>query len=281
MPEYPEVTVVCQSLSKLLLGKKINNCELLSEKFAKNSSVKDFEEFFNNKTFKKINNTGKFIEFIFDDKSRAIVHLRMEGKFFIRKTSDLEKYRFKHDHIYFHLGNDETLAYNDSRGFGSFETISKENKLSVKEIKNLANLPKDVDIDYLYKKLQNTTRSIKTILLDQKLVLGIGNIYADETLFASKIFPMEKAKNLSKAQLKTLMDNAQRIMDESIKLGGSTVHSYQSVNGIDGKFQQRLKVYGRAKLNCLECGSFVKKVKLDFKQNGRGTSYCPNCQNEK
>ncbi|MFL1073621.1 DNA-formamidopyrimidine glycosylase family protein, partial [Mycoplasmopsis synoviae] len=98
MPEYPEVTAVCQSLSNLLLEKKIKNCELLSEKFAKNYSVKDFEEFFNNKTFKKINNTGKFIEFIFDDKSRVIVHLRMEGKFFIRKTSDLEKYRFKHDH---------------------------------------------------------------------------------------------------------------------------------------------------------------------------------------
>ncbi|MGZ9800433.1 bifunctional DNA-formamidopyrimidine glycosylase/DNA-(apurinic or apyrimidinic site) lyase [Mycoplasma sp. AC1221] len=281
MPEYPEVTVVQKSLNKHIKNQKITKVEVKITKLIKNTDTQNFINFLVNKTIINVENFGKFLVFNFNDKSRLISHLRMSGKYFIRELNDPLLYAYKHDCIYFRLEN-KVLVYNDSRMFGSFEIIENTDKRSLYQIKNLGLLPADTDVDRLFEKLKHKSISIKKVLLDQSLVLGIGNIYADESLHRSKIYPMTPANKICKQELKTLLMNAQMIMNDSIVKGGSSVHTYSSVNGITGKFQNDLYVYGREKKQCLQCKKTdIIKVKLDFKENGRGTSYCPTCQKEK
>ncbi|WP_406613707.1 bifunctional DNA-formamidopyrimidine glycosylase/DNA-(apurinic or apyrimidinic site) lyase [Mycoplasma corogypsi] len=281
MPEYPEVTVVRKSLSNLVEGVKITNVVLLNTKFIKNATYQEFQEFVKNKTIEKIENVGKFIIFYLSENHRMLCHLRMSGKFYVYKAGDETQANLPHNYVFFTLDNGYIMAYNDARMFGGFEIIDPSDTRSVSEIKNLAELPAFVNVDKLYAKLQRKNISIKSALLDQSLVLGIGNIYVDETLHACKVYPMTKCSKISKEKLAEILTTAQQIMDKSIELGGSSVNTYTSVNGIDGKFQNKLKVYGRGGLICQTCYKVnVAKVKLDFKENGRGTSYCPNCQKE-
>ncbi|MCU4706917.1 bifunctional DNA-formamidopyrimidine glycosylase/DNA-(apurinic or apyrimidinic site) lyase [Mycoplasma sp. CSL7503-lung] len=282
MPEYPEVTVVQRALNKHVQDKKILKVEVKISKLIKNTDEKNFISFLTNKTISNIENIGKFLIFNFNDKSRLISHLRMTGKYFVRDTNDPALYAYRGDCIYFTLDNQKVLVYNDSRMFGSFEILPSEDQRSIYEIKNLAFLPESVDVDALFNKLKRKTVSIKKVLLDQSLVLGIGNIYADESLHMTKIYPMTPANKITKNELEQLLINAQKIMDQSIIHNGSTVNSYASVNGVSGEFQNFLKVYGRENQICNTCQSDkIVKVKLDFKPNGRGTSYCPTCQKER
>ncbi|WP_025755446.1 DNA-formamidopyrimidine glycosylase [Mycoplasmopsis cricetuli] len=283
MPEYPEVTIVRKTLQTEVKGSQIINVKIWDPKFIKNTNAKNFEEFIKGETIEDISNTGKFLVYHLSNNKRVISHLRMEGKYYLRDPKILENYHYNHDYLYFYLNNGKVLAYNDTRKFGSFEIVKQEDEhKSISEIKNLAELPGFVDVEKLYQKLSKSNKSIKTVLLDQSLILGIGNIYADESLHLSKVYPMTKAKLISLEKLKEILQNAQKIMDESIMLGGSSVHTYRAVNGVIGTFQNKLKVYGRAKKVCLQCKrAAIEKVKLDFKPNGRGTSFCPNCQREK
>ncbi|TNK81806.1 bifunctional DNA-formamidopyrimidine glycosylase/DNA-(apurinic or apyrimidinic site) lyase [Mycoplasmopsis pullorum] len=282
MPEYPEVTVVTNTLNNLVSGRKIIKVEVRNNKFIRNVSVEEFVQQIQGRTIKNVQNFGKFIVFNFDTDLRMLSHLRMAGKFYVYDLELDKDFLFNlHNYVYFYLDNQKVMIYNDSRQFGGFELVDESDKRSIYEIKKLAQLPGDIDVDELYKKLQRKNISIKSVLLDQSLVLGIGNIYADEALFKSKIYPMTKCNQVFKKELAILLKNAQEIMDQSIKFGGSSVHTYQSVNSAKGTFQNQLRVYGRAGEVCLSCGkSNIIKVKLDFKANGRGTSYCPNCQKE-
>ncbi|UUD35851.1 DNA-formamidopyrimidine glycosylase [Mycoplasmopsis citelli] len=282
MPEYPEVTVVRKTLQNEVKGKKVLDIKIWDPKFIKNASAQEFINFVKGETIEDISNVGKFLVFSLSNNKRFLSHLRMEGKYYLRDPKILENYHYKHDYLYFYLEDNVVLAYNDTRKFGSFEILDASlNDKSIHEIKNLAQLPAFVDVEQLYQKLQKSSKSIKTILLDQSLILGIGNIYADESLYQCNIFPMTKAKDISKEQLAQLLKTAQEIMDQSIVAGGSSVHSYKAVNGVVGTFQNELKVYGKAKSVCLKCKkSEIVKVKLDFKPNGRGTSYCPVCQKD-
>lgn len=279
MPEYPEVTVVQRSLNTFVQMKRITKVEVKVEKLIKNTDVKGFTVFLKDKKIINVENFGKFLVFNFSDGSRMISHLRMSGKYFMRDAKDPNLYAYKHDCVYFSLDNDIVMVYNDSRMFGSLEIIEKSDNRTIFEIKKLAKLPGELDKEELYNKIKNKSISIKKILLDQSLVLGIGNIYADESLFAARIYPMTKAKDVSFKKLSEVLDHAQKIMDKSILLGGSTVNSYSSVNGITGKFQNNLLVYGRSGQKCLVCNTgIIQKVKLDFTENGRGTSFCDVCQ---
>ncbi|VEU70814.1 bifunctional DNA-formamidopyrimidine glycosylase/DNA-(apurinic or apyrimidinic site) lyase [Mycoplasmopsis glycophila] len=280
MPEYPEVTVVTNSLRKLVKNEKILKVEVLNPKFIHNTTVDDFVFSVTNKTILNVQNYGKFIEFDLSDKFRIFSHLRMAGKFYVYdyNQANLDKNN-KHNYVYFYLSNNKVMIYNDARQFGGFELIKNDNTKTLVEIKKLAELPGKIDVDELYQKLQKKRISIKSVLLDQNLILGIGNIYADEALFAANVYPMRKCNEVTKDELKTILENAQKIMDESIKHGGSSVHTYQSVNSKQGTYQDKLKVYGKGEKKCPKCkDGFFKKVKLDFKENGRGTTFCPICQ---
>ncbi|WAM08307.1 bifunctional DNA-formamidopyrimidine glycosylase/DNA-(apurinic or apyrimidinic site) lyase [Mycoplasmopsis cynos] len=279
--EYPEVTVVQKALNTFVKNRTITQVEVKINKLIKNASEIEFKKFLINKKISYIENISKFLVFNFTDSSRLLSHLRMTGKYFIRNINDKNLYAYKHDYIYFYFDNQEVLVYNDQRIFGSFEIINSNDNRTIFEIKNLAKLPGFIDKKILYQRIHKKNISIKKILLDQSLILGIGNIYADESLFACKINPMKKAKDITYEEFSQLLDQAQKIMDHSIKLGGSTVQNYSSVNGISGKFQNNLMVYGRENQICKVCKiGKIKKVKLDYTSNGRGTTFCENCQKE-
>ncbi|UWV85702.1 bifunctional DNA-formamidopyrimidine glycosylase/DNA-(apurinic or apyrimidinic site) lyase [Mycoplasmopsis felis] len=281
MREYPEVTVIQKSLNKYIQNQKIQKVEIKISKLIKNIEQYDFIKYLENKIILNVENFGKFLVFNLDDGTRLISHLRMSGKYFIREMNDPNLHSYKRDCIYFWLNN-FVLVYNDSRMFGSFEIVNNYDKRTIYEIKNLAQLPDKVDPIELYKKLKSRNISIKKILLDQSLILGVGNIYADETLHKTGIYPMTPANQISLEELTNILKNASEIMEKSILRGGSSVHTYSSVNGISGKFQNDLLVYSRDKKECKTClKDKIVKVKLDFKENGRGTSYCPTCQPRK
>ena len=223
-----------------------------------------------NQTINDITRRGKFIIFILDD-YYLTSHLRMEGKYFIKKLGDPLS---KHDHVIFTLDNNKELRYNDTRKFGKMHLVKKD-ELDKTPVGNLGKEPwdKELTIDYLKKKL-NKKKAIKTLLLDQSIIAGIGNIYADEILFASRINPVKNGCNLTNKNLIDIIKNTQSILARAKEMGGTTIHTYTSVNGITGLFQQELLVHGKKGEECPKCKTKIEKIVV----NTRGTYYCPKCQ---
>lgn len=270
MPELPEVETIKNTLEPL-----IKNYQILSIDVLRKASIigddDEFKEKLKDQKFLFLSRIGKFLIFHLTNDNIIISHLRMEGKFyFLNKDDDVGK----HARVIFNLDNNKKLVFDDSRAFGLLK-LSSTNKYKNDELlKNIANEPKDVDIDKLYSIAKNSNVHIKTFLLDQSHVAGLGNIYVDETLFKSKIHPLTKAKYISKNQFKILMRNADEILTNAIKLGGSTIKSYHPSQGVDGRFQTTLKIYDKKGQLCPICQHMIRKIKI----NGRGSSFCSHCQ---
>ena len=154
--------------------------------------------------------------------------------------------------------------------------IEKDKIKELGPLKDLGYEPwsEDLTVSYLKEKYKNKKLPIKTVLLDQSIITGIGNIYADEILFLSKINPLKKSCLLTDEELSNIIKYTRQILSEAIKKGGSTIRSYTSVNGVHGLFQQELLVHTKENTPCKNCGTTILKIKV----NGRGTYYCPNCQ---
>jgi DNA-formamidopyrimidine glycosylase/dephospho-CoA kinase len=199
----------------------------------------------------------------------------MEGKYF---EFDENEKNTKHARVIFHLDNNKKMIYDDSRCFGIMKLTSEDKYLLEEEISKLGPEPFDVkDINEIYQKAQKTSLPIKTFLLDQSVMTGLGNIYVDETLFASKLYPLTPAKDISLEKWEDIINKAVIILNKAIASGGSTIKSYHPGKNIDGNFQVELKVYGKRNERCPICDSRLKFMKV----NGRGTTYCPSCQNNK
>ncbi len=270
MPELPEVRVVAKSLREAILNKTIIDVEIINPKFIKEISSLTFKENIVNQKIIEITNRGKYILFFLSNKNIILSHLRMEGKYALVKDNNFPK----HTYVIFKLNSGESLCYSDSRMFGTFHLRNTQNYNKILPLSKLAQIPSQTDVDELYSKLQKKNIAIKSSLLDQTLVVGLGNIYVNEALWASKINPNRKSKDVTKEELEEILNNSTRIMDESTILGGSTISSYQSLNFQEGKYQNFLKVHNKENANCIRCGSSIIKTKV----NGRGTYYCPQCQ---
>ena len=195
----------------------------------------------------------------------------MEGKYFIKEPSEPLN---KHDHVVFTLNDKEELRYNDTRKFGKMHLVKKE-ELNNSLLSKLGKEPWDKTLtkEYLKEKINNK-KAIKTLLLDQSIIVGIGNIYADEILFLSKINPETIGSNLNDKNLLDIIENTKKVLEKAIEAGGTTIHTYTSVDGITGRFQQELLVHNRKGNPCPECKTEIVKIVV----NGRGTYYCPKCQ---
>ena len=278
MPEFPEVKTLISTLTQTnIFNTKITEVHLLKPKLLKNSNSKDFEKFLLNEKIDCINQIGKYLVFVFKSKKVLLVHLRMEGKLIVDKIND--KYILNQNHImcYLVFQNKQRLTYFDSRMFGTFDIYSSyEQMLQSKQISKLGLDPfdKKLDAKYLGEKYKNKNVAIKTTLLDQTIILGIGNIYADEILFASKINPLTKAKNINNNELNLIIKNTRRILKLATKHCGTTIFSFKYDQNHEGSFQKYLKVHSRLNMPCTVCKTKIEKIKV----NGRGTYYCPQCQ---
>lgn len=271
MPELPEVETVRNTLKRQILGKKIKNVEVFYEPLI-GSNVEEFKKLLPGKTFTDIRRIGKWL--LFDLKEYYLLsHLRMEGKYFLKSKNDPKE---KHEHIIITFDDNTDLRYHDTRKFGRMILTKKEDLMNVEAIKKQGLEPSDPKLtkEYLYEKLHKKTLPIKTLLLDQTIISGLGNIYANETLFAAKINPHQKGKEITLQQCEELINAANRIIKQAIQDGGTTIRSYTSSLGVNGRFQQHLMVHKRENELCKICGKEIQNVKI----GGRSTYFCTNCQ---
>ncbi len=288
MPELPEVEVVKRSLERKILNSVIKKVKIkdgnLRYKVDKTSFFK-----LRGKKIKKIKRRSKFLIFEIGKTEQILVHLGMTGKFFFidHKENEFKTsfYYFlnykkdrKHDKIIFFLNKKQKLIYNDVRKFGFLKIYKLKSIYKVNHLKYLGPEPleKNWNSIYLKKYIIGRKRSIKNILMDQKCVSGLGNIYVNEILFLSGIKPDRKAAKLKSSEIDKIVKFSKKILKNSIKLGGSTIKDFSSENGKKGIYQQYFNVYGRENQECsnVDCNlSIVRSV-----ISNRSTFFCKKCQ---
>ncbi|MAJ24642.1 MAG: DNA-formamidopyrimidine glycosylase [Rickettsiales bacterium] len=270
MPELPEVETVCRGLSKKILNSTILKVKILNRKL-RYDIPSNLENIILDKKIKGVLRRGKTGFFILNGNYIIIFHLGMTGKFKIERKKYIHH---KHDHLEIEFENNVKLIYNDIRKFGYILITEKPvdifnfNKVGCEPF--LATSFKKI----LYAKLIKRKTSIKSILLDQTFICGIGNIYASEILFNAKMSPFKKGEDISQNHFLELLESIEFILSLAIKKGGSSIKNYSNVNNDLGYFQTKFKVYNRYGLNCNNCKSLINKVK----QNGRTTFFCNKCQ---
>ena len=270
MPEKPEVITVVKSLKPKLVNRKILSTKIYWDNIIEYPDVLEFSKNIKNQTINDITTRGKWLVFKLDN-YYLLIHLRMEGKFFFRTNKDKKD---KHEHVFFNLDDGTQLRFADVRKFGKMCLIKKEDITTIGPLKELGLEYYDNNLNgkYLKEKLSKKTIPIKTALLDQSIIAGIGNIYDDEILFMSRINPKTKSNNISLKQCNDIVKNTAIVLEKAIEKGGSTIKSYTSSEGVHGLFQEELLVH--TKKICPNCKSPIEKIKI----NGRGTYFCPKCQ---
>ena len=270
MPELPEVETVRRVLKEDLINRKIDNIIIRYDGIIED----DINYFLNNikgKTILDILRRGKYLIFKLNE-GYLLSHLRMEGKYFYLKRNELDN---KHIHVIFNLDNGFDLLYQDVRKFGKMSYKKDDVLYNTHPLKDLGYDPiLDLNPDYkeLYKKLNKKLIPIKSTLLDQTIITGLGNIYVDEVLFESKINPERKTKDISFDEFISICNSSKHILEEAIKNKGTTIRSYTSSLGVIGNYQNFLNVH--TKNICPRCKIALNRVKI----NGRMTYYCNNCQ---
>lgn len=272
MPEKPEVITVSKAIKSEIINKKIKDVEVYWDNIIAKPSVSTFKEKLVGEVIHDVTTRGKFIV-IHLDKYVLLVHLRMEGKFFFRKKGDQLN---KHEHVVIRFNDDKEMRFHDVRKFGKMYLLNKENYLNEKPLSDLGYEFDDkmLTSKYLYDKLKSKSIPIKTSLLDQSIITGIGNIYDDEILFLSGISPYRKSNKVKLGECQKIIDNTIIVLNKAIKLGGTTIKSFTSSEGVHGLFQNELLVHGKKNGVCPNCGNTLEVTRI----NGRGTYYCSKCQ---
>ena len=286
MPELPEIEIVKRSLFKMIskakiIDIKINNKNLrykIPNTFSKN--------LIGEKIF-KVSRRSKYLIFHFK-KKLLLVHLGMSGKLLLKRIRDNTIFKtsfyydsnilHKHNHIYFILNNGLVLIYNDVRRFGFFKlyNTTQLNKIIFLKKLGLEPFSKKFCIKYFEKFAKNRKKNIKNLLMDQTFVSGLGNIYVNEALFMSKIYPLRECSSLNGNEIKNLIFYIKKILRFSISKGGSSIKDYKNVLGKSGSFQQFFSVYGQVNKSCssISCKGKIKKIVIA----GRSSFYCDRCQ---
>ncbi|WP_141432000.1 DNA-formamidopyrimidine glycosylase [Bacillus sp. 03113] len=273
MPELPEVETVRRTLQELVINKEIKDVTVKWNKIIKHpEEITQFKDALIGQSILGIGRRGKFL-IIYTNQYALVSHLRMEGRYgLFQKNEEVDK----HTHVIFHFTDGTELRYRDVRKFGTMHLFSKGNEEKVLPLSQLGPEPfsDDFHLQSFASKLAQSKRAIKTALLDQKIVVGLGNIYVDESLFRSGIHPERQANSLNSKEIALLYNEIIATLSEAVEKGGSTIRSYVNSQGQIGMFQLELFVYGRKGEQCKVCGSILERKVV----GGRGTVFCPTCQ---
>ncbi|NQT49869.1 bifunctional DNA-formamidopyrimidine glycosylase/DNA-(apurinic or apyrimidinic site) lyase [Candidatus Kuenenbacteria bacterium] len=285
MPELPEVETIVNDLKKNILKKKISGVEILKKKIVRNSP-QTFKKTLVGDSFQKIFRRGKyiFIELKNADKT-IVVHLRMTGQLIYQKDKkivagghsqgDELEFSNKHTHVIINFKDKSQLFYNDVRQFGFWQLISSDEMAELDNKIGIEPLSREFSYVYFKNLLTDKNSNIKSFLLDQKFIAGLGNIYVDEALFLSRISPYRRLNTLNNKEILSLHRAIKNILAKAIFSRGTTFNDYVDASGNKGSFLAFLNVYQRDKKKCKRCKKEnIKKVKIA----GRGTRYCPACQ---
>jgi formamidopyrimidine-DNA glycosylase len=279
MPELPEVETIRRGLDKFIVKKRLKNVAVLCDKsFIGENFVGELL---------KIRRFGKALVLDFDNGKSLMIHLRMTGQL-IFDPQDGERYAVGHpsENFVVKLPNKQTrvilefdngvLYFNDQRKFGFIKVLNTDEVVKDDFIKKLAKEPWEMTVDEFYEKLQKHKNAlIKAAILDQSIICGLGNIYADESLFMVGIHPERRVGTLTKKEAEKLLMAAREVMTKSIDSGGSTMATYVKADGTRGDYLEKFaQVFRKEGQNCARCGTKIEKIKVA----GRGTHICPNCQ---
>ena len=283
MPELPEVETTIRGIAPYLQNQKIKKVIIRKPFAQKIKNHLKLTQKLADKTIVELKRRGKyiliFLESAQDKKSLLIIHLRMSG---FLNIVDKKENLLKHDHFDLELANGDILRYNDKRRFGTIDLLEEkelqcyQNYLEHPLLVHLGVEPlsKDYNTFYLTKICQKSKRKIKNILMDGKIVVGIGNIYASEILFLAKILPFRLGENLTKEEIKSLILASKKILKLAIQYGGTTLRDFSHSKRKLGYFKHKHQVYDRENQSCQVCKNLLLKMKL----NGRSTFYCKFCQ---
>ena len=273
MPELPEVETVKEALNQTVKGQTIKDIELRYEPMVKNMSADEFKEKLINQTIQEVSRRGKYLVFHFDD-YQLLSHLRMEGKYFyVDSNFELNP----HVHVIFTLENGKRLLYQDTRKFGTYHLYDKAIDLETTapfQVLGLEPFATEFTPSYVKEKIQNKKKPIKSLLLDQTVVCGLGNIYVDEVLYRARLHPLTSSSELTDKDIENVVKYTVEVLARAIELGGTTIRTFSSSHGVSGTFQNELLVHQRKGENCYECHTPIEKIKV----GGRGTYFCPTCQ---
>ena len=273
MPELPEVETVVRTLRSLVLGKTIERVSVhLPRIIRQPDDIEQFKAQLAGQTIQDISRRAKFIQF-FMDQDVLISHLRMEGRYGLYQSAEPME---KHTHVVFHFTDQSELRYRDVRQFGTMDLFPKGLETATGPLAKLGVEPLEESFtpDVLAKLLAGRSTKIKPLLLNQECIVGLGNIYVDESLFKAGIHPEKPAGELSRKEVERLHESIVATLSEAVEQGGSSIKSYVNGQGEMGMFQQSLTVYGRKNEACVRCGAEIVR----FVVGGRGTHICPICQ---
>jgi len=285
MPELPEVETIKKELKEKLPGKIISGVEILWAKTVSPAKPFDFKKIITDKKILNLERRAKMLIINLSDKISLLIHLKMTGQLiFVPKTGKIVSGGHptmdvqtpgRHTRLIFNFRDGETLYFNDMRKFGWVKILDEKLKNHLKTEIGIEPLSSNFTLSTFKKILEKyPNRTVKQILLDQSLIAGIGNIYADESAYLSHILPMRKVKTLKEKEMTNLHKNIMAVLKLSIKKKGTSSRNYLRSTGEKGGFVPHLMVYGRHNETCKKCGAQIKKIK----HAGRGTHYCPGCQ---
>lgn len=275
MPELPEVETTRRGLAPVLEGKRITNVIKRRDKI-RIPIPDEFVERVTGSRVLNIKRRAKYLQIFLDTQDVIICHLGMSGKFNIRKKD--EQPFAKHDHVIFETDEGNLVIYNDPRRFGVI-TLCHSDKIDTHKLfKEMAVEPLGNEFhgDYLSDKIKKRSSAIKTTLLDQKIVVGLGNIYVCEALNMAKISPLKKALDLTKEEVEKIVPIIRDVLERAIDAGGSSLKDFAGADGELGYFQHQFTTYGRENEQCRNAG--CSGVITRINQGGRSTFYCPTCQ---
>ena len=271
MPELPEVEIVVLGLQSNVIDQKIISV-ITSNKAMRYSVVSNFAERIQNCTIKKVSRRAKYILIFLDNHEILIFHLGMSGRLFLSHELIVNQ----HNHCILKLLSNQFLIFYDPRRFGYYNIYTAKEFITSRIFNNLGVEPlsKEFTIDYLKKYCQNTKKCIKQVLMDNKIVVGIGNIYANESLFLSKILPFRAANTITDQKICILITSIITTLNKAINFGGSTLRDYRTINGNSGNFQYHFLVYSRENQPCFNCHNKIARKVI----SGRATYFCIHCQ---
>jgi len=274
VPELPEVETIVKGLRRELTGDVVSQVVVLRDASIGHPSTRDFERLLPGHKIERVVRRGKYVLIELSSEATLVVHLKMSGRLLLKKKKT-EPDRFLR--VSLKLKSGRELHFEDMRVFGRlwFFDAKEDPKDTIKGLKTMGVEPLDhLDAKYLKPLLQNKTAPIKNVIMDQSIIAGVGNIYADESLFLAGIKPARKAGSLKDKEIKVLIESIIKVLSSAIRAGGSSMKDYTDLDGVNGNYMSESWVYRKTGEKCRKCKSEIERIKI----GGRGTHFCPRCQ---
>ena len=272
MPELPEVETVCRALSRVLPGRTITGVEVFTPAL-REPLLPLREARLEGRKFLAVRRRARYLLLDLDDDRTLLIHLGMTG---VIRVESAPLPRRKHEHFFLHLDSGSCFRFECVRRFSIAKVPPRNPDGSIPELSGLGPEPFDPELTprRLYREAQRRSGPVKNFLMDNRVVVGVGNIYAAESLFAAGLSPLRPANRVRLREFDRWLTAVREVLTRAIACGGTTIADFQSVDGSEGKFSQCLQIYGRAGQPCLRCGTSIECVRI----GGRSSCYCPRCQ---